>query len=333
MRQHEADLDAAWHEYFRVALSRDGGTTYTPIAACSGLPGTAQSCVWTPTGPATTTALVRVTARGGGATSVSDASNAPFAITGNTPTVTVTAPNTAVAWAAGSRRVITWNHNLGATSAVRIELTRNGGATWDELAPSVANATATTGSWPWIVSGPVSGQALVRVSQVGGPASDESNSAFAIAAPSIVVTAPNTNVNWTVDSSRQIRWTHNLGTAEFVNLESSRDGGVSWASIAAGVPNAGDTTGVFTWTVNGPVTSAARVRVTWPAGAAQDTSDVDFRVGSRIAVTAPNTALTWGAESTRTVTWNHDYGVARRRPRRGFACHGLRTAPCRTCPT
>ena len=36
-----------------VALSRNGGTTYTAIAACSGLPGTATTCVWSPTGPAT----------------------------------------------------------------------------------------------------------------------------------------------------------------------------------------------------------------------------------------------------------------------------------------
>lgn len=37
-----------------------------PSRGCAGLPGTATSCVWTPTGRATTTALVRVTAGGRG---------------------------------------------------------------------------------------------------------------------------------------------------------------------------------------------------------------------------------------------------------------------------
>ena len=127
------------------------------------------------------------------------------------------------------------------------------------------------------------------------------------------------------DAERHPQLSFNSATITVSDDELTVDGELTLKGITKPV--------VIKGTVNGPVTSAARVRVTWPAGAAQDTSDVDFRVGSRIAVTAPNTALTWGAESTRTVTWNHDYGVARRRPRRGLACHGLRTAPCRTCPT
>ena len=150
---------------------------------------------------------------------------------GGAPSMAVTAPNTALSWAVGSARAITWTHNLGAVSFVRIELSRDGGASWETLAPSVQNATATTGSFPWVVAGPPTATALVRVSWLDGPASDISNAAFAIVAPAITVTSPNTNVNWPVGSSRNVSWTHNLGTAESVRIEIGvADGGATWAT-------------------------------------------------------------------------------------------------------
>ena len=159
---------------FDVALSRNGGSTYTPIATCAGLPGSAQSCSWTPTGAATSNALIRVTATGGAGTA-SDVSNAVFQIATGTPSVTVTAPNTAVSWAIGSARAITWNHNLGVNAFVRIELSRDNGASWETVAPSVQNSAASSGAFPWVVTGAATTTALVRVAWVDGPASDVSN--------------------------------------------------------------------------------------------------------------------------------------------------------------
>ena len=177
-----------------VALSTDGGNSYSAIPGCSGLPGTTTSCNWTPTGPETTTALIRVTAH------------------------------------------------------------------------SPDSATAT----------------------------DLSNAVFAIVTPVITVTAPNTNVNWVIGSSHNVTWTHNLGAAESVRLEWSADGGTTWTPLANSVPNGTNTSGSFNWTVTGPVTNAARVRVVWTKDSAvQDMSDVNFSVASRITVTAPNTNVTW----------------------------------------
>src|SRR4029077_3643326 len=82
---------------------------------------------------------------------------------------------------------------------------------------------------------------------------------------------------------------------------------------SASAPNTAGTTGSFSWLVTGAVTATARVRVSWRANAAvQDVSEVNFRIGSRIAVTVPNTAVTWAAGSTRTISWSHDYGTAQR---------------------
>ena len=47
----------------------------------------------------------------------------------------------------------------------------------------------------------------------------------------------------------------------------------------------------------------------WNEGSvsAEDISDVDFTISPRIHVTAPNTAVSWIAGSTHTITWTHNY--------------------------
>jgi hypothetical protein len=98
----------------------------------------------------------------------------------------------------------------------------------------------------------------------------------------VTVTAPNTNVNWSIGSVHSINWTHNLGTTQSVRIEVSRDSGTTWAVIAAGVPNSSATFGTFSWTVVGPASRNARIRVTWTANPSiQDSSDVDFRIRGR----------------------------------------------------
>jgi hypothetical protein len=298
---------------FDVALSRNGGTSFTNVAGCTGLPGSATSCIWTPSGAGTSTARIRVTASRGGGETASDASDANFSIITAAPSVTVTSPDTPVSWAVGAIRSITWSHNLGASSFVRIELSRNAGSSWEMLAPAVQNTAATSGAFSWTVTGPMTPNALMRISWVDGPASDVGNATFAIVAPTITVTAPNTNVSWDVGSSHNITWTHNLGTAESAQIEVSRNGGTTWQIVSANAPNTANTSGSFSWLVTGPVTATARVRVSWRTNAAvQDIGDLNFKIASRITVTAPNTALTWAAGSARTISWSHDYGAAQR---------------------
>ncbi len=295
---------------FDVALSRNAGTTFTPIAGCVGLPGSAASCAWTPIGGGSATAVIRVTAQNGSGTVV-DSSNANFTIATAAPSITVTSPNTAVNWAVGSTRSINWNHNLGANSFVRIELSRDGNTSWETLATSVQNTAATSGMFSWVVSAPTTGTATIRVTWVDGATSDVSNSAFSITIPSLTITAPNTNVGWLVGSRHNVAWSHNLGTSETVKIEVSRNGGTTWDVVTPSTANSSIGSGVFGWLVVGPVTSTARMRVTWTNNTGvQDVSDVDFRIRSAITVTSPNTAITWAAGSTRTITWNHNYGVA-----------------------
>jgi hypothetical protein len=64
-----------------------------------------------------------------------------------------------------------------------------------------------------------------------------------------------------------------------MRVEVSRNGGSTWTVVAASVPNGGATTGTFNWTVTGPSTNQARVRVSWNANTAvNDRSDSNFVV-------------------------------------------------------
>jgi hypothetical protein len=173
-----------------VALSRDNGVSFTAIPECTNLPGSTTSCNWTPTGVATT-ARIRVTARDAGTGSVADTSDAAFTIV-PAPSVVLTAPNAPTNWIVGAVRPITWQHNLGAGAAFKIELSRNGGTVWETIAASVPSATTTTGSFSWTVTGPPTTTALVRVSSTDQLASYTSSVILAIVSipPSQQMAAP-----------------------------------------------------------------------------------------------------------------------------------------------
>jgi hypothetical protein len=103
-----------------------------------------------------------------------------------------------------------------------------------------------------------------------------------------------------------------LGIGQTFDLDVSRDGGVSWSRIAVVITTAA-TTGAYQWNVTGPPTSRGRIRASWPKGVAvADMSDVDFMIPPRVDVKAFSTAVTWGAGSTRTMTWTHNLAASER---------------------
>ncbi len=295
-----------------VAVSADGGTTFAAVAGCTGLPGSAQSCTWTTPGPATTQGRIRVTARDAAGNSGSATSAANFTIVSGTPSLTITAPNTAVTWPINTAQAITFNHNLGTGATVVIDLSRDGGASWTNINPGFVTTSATTGSYSWTVSGPATTQARVRLTFAGTSALTSTSATNFTIADSITVTAPNTAVTWAAGSTQSVTWNHSLGTSQTVNIDVSRDGGTTWTSVAANVANATATTGTFSWVVSGPATTQARIRVSASANPAiSDTSNVNFTISSgTITVTAPNTAVTWTIGSTRSITWSHNLGTS-----------------------
>lgn len=287
---------------FDLLLSRNAGSTWAPIVGCTSLPASTQSCVWTPSTPASSTAQIQVVMRDGSGASVTDVSNASFSIKNAAPSVTLTAPSTAVAWARQTYRTITWNHNLGPSSSMRIDYSGDDGVTWRVLAASVANTTATTGSFNWPITEAVTTTARIRVTWTAGSATAVS-AAFAIEQPRILLTTVTGATTTTIGKILKIRWTHNLGPSESFGIFKSTPAGDVLIGTA---PSSSATAGAFDWTVTGPVNVVTlRIR---SAVTTASSGFVDIR--SRIRVTSPNTSVDLAAGTTQTITWTHDFGAA-----------------------
>jgi hypothetical protein len=289
-----------------VDLSRDGGANYSPITVLTTTSASTGTYSWKVTGPPTTQARVRVTSATNPA--ATDMSDVNFTIVN--PVVTVTSPNTAISWRAGDTKNVTFSHTMGVGQQVRIDVSRDSGTSWSPVA-TYTTTSATSGTFPWVVSGPPTSHARIRVSWVIDPTvTDTSDVDFTIL-PRTTVTAPNTAVTWGAGSTRTVTWTHNLGVGGPVNIDFSPDNGATWVSLATGVPSNAATTGTANVQMPPTVTTQALVRVVPTVDPASgDTSDVAFTLATpTITVTAPNTNVTWGIGSTKSIKWSHNLGV------------------------
>ncbi len=96
------------------------------------------------------------------------------------PVATVVSANGAENWFIGSAQTLTWTatDNVAVTS-VDLQLSRNGGTTWETIAAGVANS----GSYPWTVTGPATSNAILKVTAydaAGNSGSDLSDASFMI---------------------------------------------------------------------------------------------------------------------------------------------------------
>jgi V8-like Glu-specific endopeptidase len=90
--------------------------------------------------------------------------------------LTVTSPNGGEAWRVGDLETVTWT-SVDAGSTVKIELSRNNGASWSALTASTLN----DGSYQWTANLPTSTSCLVRVVSNAYPTvSDTSDNSFTI---------------------------------------------------------------------------------------------------------------------------------------------------------
>lgn len=91
-------------------------------------------------------------------------------------TVTLPPPNGGEAWTIGSAQTLRWSFS-GFTGTVHIQLSRDGGSTWT----TVISGTVNDGLQNWVVPGPATTQARIRVRSVlDSGAYDASNGNFTI---------------------------------------------------------------------------------------------------------------------------------------------------------
>lgn len=94
-----------------------------------------------------------------------------------TPPLDLTSPNGGEIFAIGQLVPVQWS--AMDSIPVRVELSRDGGASWQALADSVPN----TGSWTWAATGPATADARLRLTTVDGALADSSAAAFALIEP------------------------------------------------------------------------------------------------------------------------------------------------------
>lgn len=113
--------------------------------------------------------------------------------------------------------------------------------------------------------------------------------------PAAVVTSPNGGEFWAIGTGHNITWDRlaiadaNLA-ANPIRLYYSVDGGATWLPIASGEAN----DGIYPWTVPGPTTTQARVKVEAvdkAGNAASDTSNANFTIHA-VDPTPPTVTLT-----------------------------------------
>lgn len=245
-----------------------------------------DSLVWPVPATGSTTARVRVMSHQYAA--AGDTSNNPFVI--QPPFLQVTAPNTAVTWLTGTTQNVTWTHsNIVGGLNVYVNRTYPSGE-WELIA-----INQTGSSFQWVVDGPTSTTARIRVTSINLPTYyDDSNTNFTIGdgAAGITVTAPNGGESWAIGTAQTITWSRNLASgAVTVSVNRNYPSG-AWEDITT--TNTGNSQG---WTVTGPVSANARIRVTLNSnGAITDASNAAFSiVQPSLALTVPN-----GSESYNT---------------------------------
>ncbi|MFN0157179.1 MAG: S8 family serine peptidase [Bacteroidota bacterium] len=283
------------------------GTTYSPWVLNPASPATAAT-----TGdnirdnveqvhiasPSNGQYTVRITHKGtlsGGSQAVS------LIISGGTfgSSIAVVSPNGSESWAVGSAQPIQWSSS-GVSGNIKIELSRDGGATFTEtLFASIVN----DGTENWTVTSPVTATARIKISSVTTPAvADTSNANFSIVQPSITVVTPNGGQVWSIGVSQTIQWSSSNVTGN-VKIDLSRDGGATFPEVLfASTSNDGSQS----WTTGGPVSASARIKVSAVSSpSVADTSDANFSiVQPSITLIQPNGGEAWAAGSLQTIQWS-----------------------------
>jgi PKD repeat protein len=185
--------------------------------------------------------------------------------------ITVTAPNGGEEFSPGETTQITWNVAGTGVPTVDIAFSADGGTTFVPIGLGEAN----DGTFDWLVPGNASTtQGLIQIQDsADGDPTDVSDAQFTI--NGVEVTRPNGGENFAVNSVEAITW--DIFGAEITNvrIELSTDAGFTFTDIAATTEN----DGTFDWTVTGPPTTEALVRISDAANKlANDISDAVFNI-------------------------------------------------------
>jgi extracellular elastinolytic metalloproteinase len=276
----------------KIDYSIDGGINWIPL-----LPSTPDDgfALWTVQGPDTGQARIRVADAANASTF--DTSDANFSIA--SPTIRVLSPDGGEILTAGKNVNLRWL-TTNVADAVKIDYSINAGLTW----LPIYNITENDGVALWTVQPPATTNALIRVAQASNPARFDTSAAFfSIQTPTFTLTSPNGGEIQQIGANQPITWMSS-GFSGSVRLDYSNLGGApgTWIPILLSTEN----DGFALWTVQGPPSTQARIRVSAAGNQAiSDASDGDFieTASHPITVASPNGGESQVVGTDEPITW------------------------------
>jgi len=295
-----------------IHYSPDGGDTFAALALGEPNDGV---FAWTVPAAPSESALVMVVAYDPQSHWGWDVSEGFFSIRPDTtgPAVTLTAPNGAETWYAGSEYEITWvaTDETGVDS-VSIYFSTDGGANYSLVASGEENDSTYT----WTVPEDPSPGAVVKIvayDSHGNASEDESDAPFSIeidvTPPSVTVLSPNGGEEWPAGSTRSIEWVaSDANGVDSVRIYYSTDAGSNYSLISSGEANDSS----YAWVVPEDLSDACLVRVEAydrSGLAGEDAGDALFSIvadttGPSVTVLSPNGGETWGVGNSYPVEWH-----------------------------
>jgi hypothetical protein len=189
---------------------------------------------------------------------------------------------------------------IGDTVDVQIDLSTNGGGSWDVITYS----TNDDGSYSFTTPYTESTNCLIRVSDVDGSPVGVSET-FSIVddgVERIRVLSPNGGETLTGESTHEITW-ETTGPIANVEIEYSTDNGTSWTSITGSTGNDGS----YEWTVPNISSDQCLVRISDTDGNPSDTSNSTFSIvpigTDTLNLTFPNGGESLPGGVSHTITW------------------------------
>ena len=253
---------------------------------------------YAPTGSATTTARVRVVLNSDG--SIGDTSNSDFTIANSQ--IVLTAPVGGETWSTGSTATITWTRT-NATGNVTVQIDRNyPSGSWTNLTTS-----ASTSSYAWTVTGPTTSAARIRIFLTSSSGiGDTCGSNVSIVVPTLSLDSPVGGETWITGSTANITWTRTNAIGNVtVQIDRNYPSG-SWTNLTTSASSSS-----YAWTVTGPATSAARIRIFLTSSTGiGDTSGSNLSIViPSISLSSPNGGESWLTGSQQTIRWTRSNAV------------------------
>jgi hypothetical protein len=263
--------------HVRIDASRDGGTTYSTVAASvKNNSSTSGSFYWTLSVPNTTAALIRISALDLPAT---DTSNSVFVVAD--PYINVATVKAGTDWGYGTQRQHTWTTNLGPIDQVNVLLSTDAGQTFQRTLATGIVATAKRASFITPVLPSATMAARLRVAwanaPAGGAAAGTTSTNFQVAPPYLRLTSPNGGERWSGGAAAAVTWMNNLGGYESIRLDLSTDGGQTFATTV--VPSTASDGSHTVIPTSGWASGQAVMRGQWLSDAAvSDVSNSAFTI-------------------------------------------------------